>query len=63
MTFTQKVRLNLYREVRLLGHHAIMTRSATVFQRAFRPVVGQVECGGEILRWRRSPAFPIMGAW
>jgi hypothetical protein len=36
MTFTQKVRFNLYREVRLLGHHAIMTRSAKVFQGAFR---------------------------
>jgi hypothetical protein len=33
MTFAQKVRFNLYREVMLFDHHAIMTRSAKVFQR------------------------------
>ena len=44
MTFAQEVRFNLYREVMLFDHHAIMTRSAKAFQRAIR--LGDVGLAG-----------------
>ena len=52
MTFAQEVRFNLYREVMLFDHHAIMTRSAKAFQRAIR--LGDVGLAGLVHRARRK---------